>query len=148
MKSTMKPLLAFYVFWLIVSFILITGIVPNYVSEEYRDVTIHIITFGFVLITLASRFYYKYQEGTLTWAFIVLFILTIAAFAVLISGAYYWINKYFGREDEYMLMSNILIGVFTVTLVFINLYEQEYSETFYKAGEIVSMIGGKRKFKH
>lgn len=145
-NTTMSPLLGIYILWLILTFVIITVIVPRFVPDEYKDISVHITTFGFVLISLLSKFIIKLYDGTITYMFMFLFLLSIGGFITLVTGVYYWVPKYL-YSFEQSTVDNILIGGFTASLIFINLYEQEYQDTIYKIGDVITMFGGKRKSK-
>lgn len=140
----MSPLLVIYIFWLIITAVGILYIVPTYVPSKYKDVTAHFLTMGFALISLISKFVYKYYYGTLTYMFLVLFVFSLAIFATLVSGAYYWMPKYSNSPDDTTSV-NMFVGFFTTSLIFINLYDQEYQDTIYKTGDLIGMAAGKRK---
>ena len=152
----MKYIVFIYIIWLIV---LITGLVywiPKYVEKEYRDITIHFTLIGFTFISITTRFIEHILNGDVNRVHIGLYLLSIAVLLTAVTGVYYWVPKYFPKGipdpitgDTDSKYTNVaLLATFTMTLLLINLYEQEYSEGLYKSGEVISNLvnyGGKRK---
>lgn len=144
--------------WLVV---LITGLViwiPKYVDSNYQDVTIHFVILGFTFLALTSKIIKHILNGEVNIGYVVLYTISIALLLLAITGVYYWLPKYFpqGVKDpitgktDMVFANNILVSCFTVSLIFMNIYEQEYTESIYKGGEVASALitfGGKRKLK-
>jgi hypothetical protein len=144
--------------WLIV---LITGLVlwiPKYVDPQYQDVTVHFVILGFTFLALTTKLIKHALTGEINIGYIVLYVISVALLLLAITGVYYWLPKYFpqGVKDpitgktDITFASNILVSCFTISLIFVNMYEQEYTEAIYKGGEITSALisyGGKRKLK-
>ena len=151
-------LLTFYFLWLIV---LITGLVlwiPKYVKEEDQDITISFTILGFTFISMTMKFISRVLKGEANSVYIGLYLLSVAILLAAITGVYYWFPKYFpqGIPDPVSgkfskkYSETVLVACFTVTLIFINLYDREYSEGVYKSGEVMSALvnyGGKRKHR-
>jgi hypothetical protein len=144
--------------WLIV---LITGLVlwiPKYVSSQYQDITVHFVILGFTFLALTTKLIKHVTSGETNIGYIGLYVLSVVLLLLAITGVYYWLPKYFpqGVKDPITgktpvdFASNILVSCFTISLIFVNLYEQEYTEAIYKGGDVTSTLisyGGKRKLK-
>jgi len=145
--------------WLIV---LITGLVlwiPKYVDKSYKDVTIHFVILGFTFLTLTNKLLKYTLNGQINVGYVILYTISIAVLLLAITGVYYWLPKYFpqGVKDpvtgntDLTFLNNILVSCFTVSLIFINIYEQEYTESIYRTGQISSVFlkyGGNHKLKN
>jgi cytochrome b subunit of formate dehydrogenase len=144
--------------WLVV---LITGLViwiPKYVDSQYQDVTVHFVILGFTFLGLTTKMVKHILNGEVNIGYVVLYTISIALLLLAITGVYYWLPKYFPQgitdpitgKTDMTFASNILVACFTISLIFMNMYEQEYAEAIYKSGDITSTLinfGGKRKLK-
>lgn len=144
--------------WLVV---LITGLViwiPKYVDESYQDITVHFVILGFTFLALTTKLIKHILNNEVNFGYIMLYVISIALLLLAITGVYYWLPKYFpqGVKDpitgktDVAFASNILVSCFTISLIFMNMYEQEYAEAIYKSGDVTSTLitfGGKRKLK-
>lgn len=151
-------MIAFYILWLIVLITALIVWVPAYVEDKYKDITVHFIVLGFTFIAMTGKFISHVSNNEIDPTYIILYILSIAVLFVAVTGVYYWLPKYYpeGVKDpitgkaDLDFANTIVISCFTITLIFLNLYEQEYTESIYKSGEVTSALinfGGKRK-KH
>lgn len=145
-------LVSFLFVWMIV---FITGIVlwvPNYVDDKYRGVTIQFMIAGFTFIAISSKFVNHLMNGEINNVYIGLYVLAIVLLLTAATGAYYWIPTYFpegiqdpitGKKDQQFLRS-IVVSSFVLTLLFINIYEREYSESICRCASTLLKFGGKK----
>jgi heme/copper-type cytochrome/quinol oxidase subunit 4 len=149
-------MIAFYILWLVVLLTALIVWVPAYVEDKYKDITVHFIVLGFTFIAITGKFISHVSKNELDVGYILLYALSIAILLVAVTGVYYWMPKYYpeGVKDpitgkaDLDFANTILLSCFTITLIFLNLYEQEYTESIYKSGEVTSTLinfGGRRR---
>lgn len=150
-------LVTFLFIWLIV---FITGLavwVPSYIGDEYKGVTIQFVVAGFTFIALTSKFVDHVLNGEMNSVYIILYVITIGLLLVALTGVYYWIPQYFpeGIDDpttgkkNTQLLRMILVSCFTMLMIFINIYEREYSESICRCASNITnaftkLTGGKK----
>jgi len=145
-------LVSFLFLWVVV---FITGLVvwvPNYVDEKYRGVTIQFIIAGFTFIALTTKFVDHLLNDEMNFTYIALYVLAIIILVVAATGVYYWIPTYFpeGIEDpitgtkNHQFLRSIVVSCFILSLLFINIYEREYSESICRCASKMLKFGGKK----
>lgn len=152
-------LVSFLFVWLVV---FITGLVvwvPNNVENKYKSVTVQFIIAGFTFIVTTTKFIDHLLNGEMNSVYLGLYLFSIAVLLLATTGVYYWIPKYFPEgikdpitgEQDTQFIRLVLVSCFTLIMIFVNIYEREYSDSICKCATKLAnsytKIAGLRKLK-
>lgn len=152
-------LLSFLFVWLIVFITGLVAWVPSYVENKYKGVTVQFIIAGFTFIVITTKFIEHIVNGEMNNVYIALYLFAIAVLLLAATGVYYWIPTYFPEgikdpitgEQDTQFIRLILVSCFTLIMIFVNIYEREYSDTICKCATRLAnsytKIAGLRKLK-